>query len=319
MHGPPSDSVDSSRKRIMKRPSKQTWGEIILIGFGLVLIILPQILTLIDLPIIDVHISVAWAKTVVFILQGVGIALFTAGGLALMVDRPLKAQIARAAFKEIMGWATPERLQDELERVYEVPFIAIEHRMTIDLSEPQNGITRMRLNIVRKLKNESLRKQKIRPSIAVRRWQDTRRDSGVIEISASEKGKPAFRGHEPIEEEDTAAIDLMRSQLSKEFTLDKKEELTVTYRGYEDKLQDDVHFEVFTYPSVNPIVIVNHPPSLAVYVQFNSRGETVAMGAGHLGDGRISSQWNLNGTMLPMQPIIVRWWMKDEPYTPNSE
>lgn len=242
-------------------------------------------------------------------IVALGTALTIAGVLTLTVDRELKDDIARNAFKKVMGWATPELLQSELEKVYEVPFFAVEHRMTIDLSEiSSDGFTRMTFDTVRKIRNESWERKKYRPKISVREWQDPGRISEVTEISASLNGEPAYKGHELAKGDDDEATDLKWSQLTKEFTLAKKAELTVYYRGYEDKLPDDMLPEAFTYPTLNPRLIVNYPASFYVYVQFSSRGAKVRTRNSDLGSNRVSTQWDLEGTMLPNQIITIRWW-----------
>ena len=46
---------------------------------------------------------------------GIGTALMVAGILATLVDRPLKQEIVRDAFRSVMGWVAPEQLRGELE------------------------------------------------------------------------------------------------------------------------------------------------------------------------------------------------------------
>ncbi len=93
--------------------------------------------------------------------------------------------------------------------------------------------------------------------------------------------------------------------------LAKDEEVTVFYKGYEDKLANDIHVEVFLAPTANPTVTVIHPASLAVYVQFSSTAEKEHERELHSGND-VTSQWALKGMMLPSQPIIIRWWPKDQ-------
>ena len=235
-----------------------------------------------------------------------GTALAIAGFLALTVDRKLKEDIAQDAFRSVMGWVSPNRLQSELESVYRQPLFAVEHRMTVTLRETPNDLMRMNIDVERTFRNESLRSQEFRPSLGVRDWLQPGRESAITEIAASFNGK-RYNETEKFEHPDEEATDQRGERLSKPIMLDREDEVTVFFKYYEDKLINDVHWEVFLIPTHNPTVTVIHPASVAAYVQFSSEAEKDRERESRIGD-EVTSQWTLKGVMLPAQAIIIRWW-----------
>ena len=141
-------------------------------------------------------------------------ACLIAGLLALTVDRQLKASIAQDAFRYLMCWVSPERLQSELESVYRQPFFAVEHHMTVNLTEiTSTYFIRMTLDTQRKLRNESLQSQEYRPIFDVRKWQQLGRESAITEISADFKGH-RYDQREKSEHPDKEATDVVRERLT---------------------------------------------------------------------------------------------------------
>ena len=250
-------------------------------------------------------------------IVALGTALAIAGLLALTVDPVLKKSIARAAFREVMGWVSPERLWSELESVYQERLFAIEHLMTVNLSETPNGYMRMTQDIQRTIINESPNRQEITPSLFVRDWKQPGRESGITEVSASFKGN-RYAEREKVEHADEEATDMIGERLTAPINLAKDDKVTTFYKGYEDKLVSDMHWQVSLIPTQNPTVIVNHPDSLNVYVQFASTAEKEHEREVKTGS-EVTSQWTLNGVMLPAQAIIIRWWPKDEDAKRNNE
>ena len=234
-----------------------------------------------------------------------GTALLIAGFLALTVDTKLKKGIAEEAFGSVMGWVTPPRLKAELDKIYKTPLFAVEHHMIVNLSEISNGITRMTLDIERNMKNESLHNEDYTPSLDVRKWEPSR-ESGITDISAFFRNKQ-YNKTETTEHPDKDATDIVRKSITEPIKLEPDEEIRVFYKGYEDKLESDAHWEVFGSPTENPTVTVVHPASMNVYVQFASSGDKIHERELRTGN-EVTDQWRLNGVMLPSQPIVIRWW-----------
>jgi hypothetical protein len=307
LHGPPQTADEEQEE--MPHTVQESWREIIAGLIGLTLILASEV----GGQLVDIRDD--WVSPVKRVLLALGIAFLTAGVLAYIVDRPLRDKIAQTAFRKIMGWVSFERLQTELEWVYQQSLLAVDHHMRVDLSETTNGFMRVTLDIERRIKNESLQSQKLRPSASVRDWQDPGRMSEVTEIAALFKGI-RYDEREPADGPDEEATDLKWEQLTEELTLAPGEEMTSYFIGHEDKLLSDVHWQVFIAPTLNPTVVVSFPTSFNVYVQFGSRGNRVCTRISDIGN-KISKQWELEGTMLPVQPIFIRWWPKDA--KPNSE
>ncbi len=192
--------------------------------------------------------------------------------------------------------------------------------MTVDLSEISNGYTRMKLSIERTIINQSARRQDFRTEFDVRNWHDPPRMSAVTEISAFFKGT-RYDEREKLEPADVEAQDLKRERLKHSFKLapaprenlgqGERDELTVFYQGYEDKLPSDIHWQVLVTPTQSPTVTVIHPASVIVYVRFFSTAKMEHERELDTGNG-VTSQWTLKGVMLPFQAIVIRWWPKGQ-------
>lgn len=241
-----------------------------------------------------------------------GTALTIAGLLSLTVDRQLKDEIAQDAFRFVMGWVSPERLRlkAELESVYRQPLFAVESDMTVNLSERPSGFTRMTLEIQRTIRNDSLRSQPFPATFGLRNWAEPGRESAVTEISAHFKGITYSEREKTPPDGIKLPGESLGERLKKPIILAKKDEVTVSYKGYEDKLSNDIHWEVFLTPTENPTVTVVSANSVGVYVEFHSTGEQVSEGESITGD-IVTRRWRLNGVMLPSQAISIRWWPKD--------
>ena len=265
-----------------------------------------------------------WKPVFEVAVLGIGTSLMISGILAFFVsffvDRPLKESLLQEAFGRVLGWVTPDRLKPELMRVYREPFFAIEQHMVVTLTEKSSAITRMDMAITRTIKNESLEKRELPHALAVRDWFAPDRESKVTGISAQFQGVQ-YDNREHIEEIDKDAIDLRRERLTPPIMMDQGEEAAIYAGGFEDKLPSDVHWMVFRIPSENPRVTVIHPPSIGVYVQFNSisgqNNHTIRCQP----EGKmLRDEWRLRGVMLPNQPVIIRWWPKgNESATQHTE
>jgi len=168
----------------------------------------------------------------------------------------------------------------------------------------------MSLDIQRKIRNESLRSQPFPATFGLRNWAEPGRESAVTEISVQFKGKTYSELEKTPPDGIKLPAESLGQRLKKPIILAKEDELTVSYKGYEDKLSNDIHWEVFLTPTENPTVTVVSPNSVGVYVEFHSTGEQVPEGESITGD-IATRRWRLNGVMLPSQAISIRWWPKD--------
>ncbi|MBX3327842.1 MAG: hypothetical protein KF682_18265 [Nitrospira sp.] len=82
-----------------------------------------------------------WSRT----LGGLGEAFFIAGVLGLLVDRGLKAALAKDALSVMVGWEVPEKIRESVKELIRLPIVRRGFVITYDISdcETLSGFVRL--------------------------------------------------------------------------------------------------------------------------------------------------------------------------------
>lgn len=242
---------------------------------------------------------VLWLSALV---EGLGIAAITATILGFAVDKVLKRELTTEAVKAAIGYLLPDELKAEMQWITEFDFFAIEHIATYQLKmDPtDNTIVILHAELRRRFKNITDAKKPISIGFSCDEWGVPSKPSKILRV--------AYR----MDDEKWTSIDTTKFKLDEgallvsgsPMNVPSKSELDVESIWEETKHLNDENDIGFGYPTLNPRVIVTTDPKLKWRVAFGHRGQEWIEPNPEGGGCR------LNGTLLPQQRIILRWWPK---------
>lgn len=237
------------------------------------------------------------------LLEGLGIALVTAFIIAEIVDKFLKRQLVANAVQAALGYMLPPELKEEMQWIYEQHFIAMEHEQIYDLRMNPDGVTvTVHCEATRRLINFTDTAQDIKVGLAVDEWGFEDRRSQILYVTYRlEGGEWNTIPQEVIIPKDGALSVEPRPCVS----VPKGGAIEVQFAFEEIRRSNDVTDQVFTYPTRHPRVIVKADDALYAEAKFGHRKQAQII------PNRVTGSYQLVGTLLPEQHIVVRWWPKE--------
>ena len=283
--------------------TRTIWSRVIkLVGFavaGAVLVILSAL----------VKVSTTWETTWQIISATVGSTFVVIFGLGVTVDWWMKKGILDDVVKASLGYMIPPDLRPAMRWVYTQHIICTRHEQTTEIiptSDPR--IVIMKTQILRVLENVGETNETIDLKLEVDDWLEPSFPSDILKF-AYHVGK-----HEDVDvtAQKVRTSDAVRIKETK-VRVGKGEPITISSVFQEAKRATDITYGVFSYPTKNPHVTFKAPNDFQITSYFtvghDDRGATRYLG---------KDEVILEGTMLPLQPIVVRWSEKNKPQLVNG-
>jgi|GEM_PF-2768661 len=230
------------------------------------------------------------------ITRDIGIALLIAGALGLTVDKLLRYQLAKDAFKASIGYLLPDELKPEMEWVYQQEIIAIKHRQICKLTPLGNDLVVMRVSINRTFQNVSQHRAKLKPLLSIDEWFHKERESKIL-------GFGWTGGREDFECEKEVYTLSVKNMIEIELA---PKETVETWCSYEEiKHSNDQHISTFIHVTDAPFVEVESFNGLVIKPGFTMHYQHTLKQVGN-------NRYELAGALLPGQPIIIRWYKSED-------
>lgn len=238
-----------------------------------------------------------------------GIAFVVAAILGTTVDQFMRQSLAEDAFKASVGYLLPEELRPELEWIYNTTLLATSHRhdLVIESCQDNPEVVIVHGTISRTIKNIGIQHIPITCDLGIPEWFRPEGRSRIVSYKMSSKDdnkELSLENHkvEIARHQDVKLGNYILTMKSDEkITLRPNKTCTWTaeYEEYKHK-NDETH--IFSrIASKDSYITVRVPTDMDFHVTFGHRDqdELEDLGNGH---------FRLNGTLLPLQFIRVRWW-----------
>lgn len=232
------------------------------------------------------------------ILEGLGIAGITALILGISLDWVFRQRLTEDAFKASIGYLLPSELKDEMRWIYGHHILCTVWNQTIELSAIDSATMRLRVKTYRVLQNIGRTKATAHLGRAIDEWFHANGEpSSIVDVAYKQDTEPK---HLLWEKRPNATIVTVQEAL---VDLTEKQEVIFEDEYIEIKRQHDFHLMTYRYPVVRPLITIVKPQDVSVEVAFGHRETQTAVGP-------TGNSYRLNGTLLPEQAMIIRWWVK---------
>lgn len=228
------------------------------------------------------------------ILSEVGIAVLVAGIVGTAIDWIFSKRLAEDVFKATVGYLLPDELKPELQWIYDQAIICTESRQEYEFIKQDTTVI-MNITCHRTLKNIGRSKQSLTLGAGIDKGFSPDYSSRFLEFGYILDGHEQRKGEGDLAlPADEWAIQTPTEQVS----LLTGQEVTYWWKSTQLKRSVDDDHIVFSYPTVNPLVIIRTAEGLIVEVKVAHREKLKSLGSG---------EYRLAATLLPDQHIQVRW------------
>ena len=234
-------------------------------------------------------------------MEKIAEAVFIAMVLALTVDTYLKRSLSRDAFKASIGYILPGYLQEEMTAIYSNEVICESHQQNITLSFAADDLVQVRVRIERTMKNISTASHQFDPRVEMDEWLADGQPSTISSLGYKKNDEPDISTPRTHDGPAGDHIPRLRVELPPTALL-PGDRLDFWYEWIEIRSRNDMHVLAFRYSTNRPSVHVDAPEELGWFVEFSHRQRARLY----------STTAVLPALLLPFQPIIVRWWVKEK-------
>jgi len=232
------------------------------------------------------------------ILPEIGIAFLISAILAGTIDRWFKADFAKDVFEAAIGHILEPELRQEIHWIAGFKWLSIKTRIRLQIDDLNNGVVKVTCDIERELKNISSHPESLRGIISIDDWGIEAHKSQILMCGAI---GPDGVKRDQKEIENTRAGSMTART---EPILVEPDKVVKTFsRSVEYKHRNDIFNLVFNWPTKNPELEVEISASLDYDAGFSHR-------AGVVTEPMIVNRKTLQGTFLPNQSVVARWWPK---------
>jgi hypothetical protein len=182
--------------------------------------------------------------------------------------------------------------------LYNQRIICVHHDQSVTIEKhPENkDLAIVTVKMLREFENRGKNTEQVGVGITIDEWLVDGYESKVLEYGYV-IGDEEVMLHENIEKQ-TCNLTIRNRIVN----LKPNDRLTIWHTAQETKRINDAMFSFYTNPTVKPIIKYKADKGICVRINF-STDEHIRANQ-ELGEGRV----RLNSTLLPSQPIEIRWW-----------
>lgn len=231
------------------------------------------------------------------VIKQAGAAFLIASTLAVTVHLALAADMAKDAFYASFRYVLPEEMKDEVKRIINYRFLAIEHRAVVEISEIDDDLVRVNISTERKLRNISRHAERICNLFAVDEWGFPGHQSTIDECTMKFGGEIINSEVNP----EYADRDDALGRETEERKIKPGETVIFISRGTEVHRNNGVLFLGFGGPTLKPVLDIRVPIGFKHRCSFGVPGEQFE-------SSEITNRYCLDGTRFSGQNARIRWW-----------
>lgn len=239
------------------------------------------------------HLPYDWMQD---LAKELGPGVFTAGLLALLVEPFFRREFARDAFLAAFRYVLPEQFKEEVSKILTHAFISEDHLWSVTIEKEDDEVVLVTTTFERKIRNRTSSAHKRRGWYTIEEFGYRNRPSQIIECSIESNNEVKS----DIETKDHGRwIEAFTSELN----ISPNEKAKISGKAKQYRRINDIIFETFTDPIVNPKIEVNIDTNTFEYkVEFGTTGDAIKE--------KYSNRYALSSVYFPGQYMFVRWWPK---------
>jgi hypothetical protein len=237
-----------------------------------------------------------WAQR---IAKELGPGIFTAGILALLVEPFFRKEFARDAFLAAFRYVLPEAFKDEVAKILTYNFICEEHLWTVTIKRIDDDAETVLVTTTfeRVIRNRTSSEHKRRGYYTIIEFNYKNRVAKVLECAIESEQqkieKFKVRNH----------ADWLEASTEHELSIRPNETAKLSGKAEQYRRVNDMMWETFTDPIVNPKIQVNIDHSFFDHrIEFGTKGDVQK--------AKYDSTYTLSAVYFPGQFMNVRWWPK---------
>jgi hypothetical protein len=245
-------------------------------------------------------VATIWGDTVHSAVKELGPGLFTAGILACLVEPFFRKEFARDAFLAAFRYVLPNEFREEIAKILRFDFIAEKQVWTIHLEKTNNDdVVFVTTTVQKTIRNKTKSTKPLKGLYQIPDFRFPNGSSKIVECTIqSEDGKDIQTSKEPVNTEHSAEAETDTLAVSPDKAA-KTFAKAIQYRR-----KNDVLFETFLTPVINPEIEVILPTDFEHHITFGTHGDVEK--------SKYQNRYTLSGVYFPGQYMYVRWWPKAE-------
>ena len=231
------------------------------------------------------------------LVLGLGEALFVFAFLAFTVERWFRQEFATDVFYAGLGANLRPEFHEELRWLTSFKWLAIKTECHVKLDDLGNDVVRLTITIKKEFENISPDTEKFRAALGVDDWTIPGHKSSIEQCAIQKVGGEIVNA----DEKEIKPVHI--AAFSKEISVEPKGRVKSFAKSVEYRHRNDISIVAFSYPSKDPEIEVEAPPTLIAEGGFSHRGK--------MDTEAFTGKKTLRGTYLPSQMMVIRWYPKD--------
>ncbi len=237
------------------------------------------------------------------VFLGVGIALITAGIIGIIIELAFITKLAKHVFEVAFGYILPPELREEVKWVFGLERIAEESRHIFTITRHPTSKDKVIMNeeFTREVKNITNKSRQETFGIGIQEWFHPEGDSRIKSLTVTYGKKRWSIENEKVRLSKRGKPPILQAEITETFDVKPRETFSVVTEIEEIKYENDQTYSYYGTALKNPYVTVRVPKDMDYDVTFANRNQGELQDLGN-------NVYRLNGTLLPLQAIRIRWW-----------
>ena len=232
------------------------------------------------------------------IAKELGPGIFTAGILAGLVEPFFRREFARDAFLAAYRYVLPTEFKDEVEKILRFEFVADYQLWTvqIDKVDDDDDTVLVTTSFEKTIKNRSKIERPARGFYTVNDFSFSNGPSIILECTIEYEGQKITQFN--VETKNNNEL----IATTKGLTIKPGETARIYGKATQYRRANDLVFETFVTPAINPVIAVIMSKEFEHLVEFGTPGKVVKE--------EFADRYTLPGVYFPGQFMFVRWCRK---------
>jgi hypothetical protein len=236
-----------------------------------------------------------WAHA---LARDLGAALFIAGILAAFVDTYFKRELSRDAFLAAFRYVLPFEFRNEVSKILRFEFIAERQLWTVKIEKTDDkDVVLVTTSYQKTIRNKTSFKKPFSAKYVIPELNFSNGKAAILECGLEYEEEKKLAGGQRSSthsiERETEPIQVFPDKTVKSFG-----------KATQYRRTNDLVYEVFLAPAVNPEIEVLVDGDFEYHVEFGT--------SGYVERSQYGNKHRLDGVYFPGQHMFVRWWPRSK-------
>jgi hypothetical protein len=226
----------------------------------------------------------------------IGVALLTSGILAGLVEPFFRQEFARDAFLAAFRYVLPPEYKDEVGKILRNAFIGERQKWRVQIDRVAEDTVVVMTSFEKVIANKTSSTQKKSGLFTTFDFNFPQGPSEILQCGIES-------GHNKVEEFNLEKSKGEIRATTEEINIGPGESARVWGLARQYRRANDIIYETFTTPAIDPEIEVIIPDDMMFTKEFGTIGD--------IEDERYTKRFKLRGVYFPGQYMLVRWWPRD--------